>query len=56
MGWKLLLVAGVFSATLWWFGYGPAELRRAALTASSNNAAAVSPDGGDEGADWGSAG
>ncbi len=52
MGRKLLLLATVFGATLWFMGYGPGELRRAAWDVSRGGAGAISPSG-DDGSDWG---
>jgi hypothetical protein len=52
MGWKLLFIVGLIGGTLWYMGYGPADLKQAAASASDSTASAISPYSAND--DWGS--
>jgi hypothetical protein len=52
MIWKLLFLVGVLLGGLWFVGYRPADLQKAASKVSRTNAAGISPTGSD-GSDWG---
>ena len=52
MIWKLIALAALVLGGLWYAGYRPADLERAADSVSRTNAAGISPDRRAPG-DWG---
>jgi hypothetical protein len=52
MIWKLIALAALVLGGLWYAGYRPADLERAAESVSRTNAAGISPDRRAPG-DWG---